>query len=34
MNYMVRMNARLSTEAELKELLKAMYNYHLAAKEL
>ena len=34
MNYMVRMNARQSTEAELKELLKAMYNYHLAAKEL
>jgi hypothetical protein len=34
MNYMVRMNGRESTSVELKALLKAMYNYHLAAYEL
>ncbi len=32
MNYMVRMNAKGSES--LKALLKAMYNYHLAAKEI
>jgi hypothetical protein len=32
MNYIVRMNAKGSDN--LKNLLKALYNYHLAAKQL
>lgn len=34
MNYIVRMNGKASTSANLKALLKAMYNYHLAACKL
>ena len=32
MHYITRMSSRDTTEATLKDLLKAMYNYHLAAK--
>lgn len=32
MNYIVRMSVK--SDADLKNLLKALYNYHLAAKAL
>lgn len=33
MHYIIRMCSRDTTEATLKDLLKAIYNYHLAAKD-